>query len=93
VAVAVGVGVNVAVAVGVGVNVAVGVAVGVGDAHGPTVVTVRVQPPTIWPRPVIVSSTRYRLHVPLGLVPLKIDSAEPPKGAGAGAGHVSGLGA
>jgi hypothetical protein len=29
----------------------------------------------------------------LGLVPLKTDRAEPPEGAGAGAGHVSGSGA
>ena len=60
---------------------------GVGDAHA--VVIVSVQPPEIVPISPVASSTMYRLHVPLGSVPLKIERAEPPRGAGAGAGHVS----
>jgi hypothetical protein len=35
------------------------------------------------------SSTTYRLHVPFGLIPLNTLSADPPDGAGAGAGNVS----
>ena len=83
--VAVGVFVAVAVAVGVTVAVFVGVAGGVGQ----TVVTVNVHPPDIIPRSPPVSSTRYRLQMPLGSVPLKIESDEPPDGVGAGATHVS----
>ena len=89
--VGVGVGVDVAVgvAVAVAVAVAVGVGVGVGVTHGPLVVIVMVQPPATCPVSPAASSTRYRLHVPLGLVPLKIESITLPEGTGAGAGHVS----
>jgi hypothetical protein len=73
--------------VAVGVAVVVGVAIGVGD--GQVVVILRIQPPSTTPLLPPASSTRYRRHVPLGSVPLKIESAEPPKGVGAGAGHVS----
>jgi len=35
------------------------------------------------------SSTIYKLHVPFGLLPLNTLNADPPEGAGAGAGNVS----
>jgi hypothetical protein len=80
--------VAVAVAVAVGVVVAVGVAVGVGD--GQVVMILRIQPASTKPKSEPTASSRtYRLHVPLGSVPLKIESAEPPKGVGAGGGQVS----
>lgn len=70
----------------------VGVGVGVGVATGPpqfVVLMFNDQPPAKLPRSPPTSSNRYRDHVPLGSVPLKIDRAEPPNGAGAGALNVS----
>jgi hypothetical protein len=47
------------------------------------------QPSTIRPWSPLASSTMYRDHVPLASVPSNTDRAEPPEGAGAGAGKVS----
>jgi len=89
VCVAVAVGVTVAVLVAVAVGVTVAVVVDVAEGVEQTLVIVNVHPPDIMPRSPPVSSTRYRLQMPLGSVPLKIESDEPPDGVGAGATHVS----
>ena len=57
-----------------------------------SVVIVRLQPPLMLPTSPVVSSTMYRLHVPLGVVPLNAAaSVALTLGAGAGAGNESGF--
>src|SRR5262245_15010073 len=57
---------------------------------GSSVVIVRLHPPLILPIAVAASSTTYRLHVPLGLSPLKSERVVDTYGpAGAGAGNRS----
>jgi len=53
------------------------------------VVISRHHPPLMLPASPPTSSTIYKLQVPLGLIPLKTLSADPPEGVGAGAGNVS----
>ena len=93
VAVAVEVGVDVEVEVGTGVpvevDVGVEVFVPVGAGPQPSVVMCNAHPPLIEPKSVPSSSTTYSDHVPFGELPLKIERAEPPNGAGAGAAHAS----
>ena len=57
--------------------------------QGVAVIIFRHQPPTKLPPLAAESSRTKSFHTPLGLVPLKTDKAEPPDGAGAGAGNVS----
>src|SRR5207302_965881 len=49
------------------------------------------QPPLKSPAACWVSSTTQRFHVPLGLLPLKVDSIVEPEGVGAGGSQTSGL--
>ena len=57
-----------------------------------SVVIVRLQPPLMLPTSPVVSSTMYRLHVPLGAVPVNAAaSVVLTLGAGAGAGKESGF--
>ena len=56
------------------------------------VVIVTLHPPVIDPESPVASSTTYRLHVPLGLVPLNVPRVVADPGAGAGAGNESAAG-
>ena len=49
----------------------------------------RHHPPLMLPASPPTSSMTYNFHVPFGFVPLNTLSADPPDGAGAGAGNVS----
>src|SRR5687768_4583416 len=78
--------VAVRVAVTVTVRVVVDVATGVPQIWP---LKVRVQQPIMLPRSPPRSSTTYRFHTPLALVPSNTDRVDVPAGAGAGAGKVS----
>ena len=54
-----------------------------------TVVIFTHHPPARLPPSPVVSSVTYRLHTPLGSIPLNTLNALPPDGAGAGAGNTS----
>ena len=75
----------------VGVGVGVGTR-GDGDGDGPKQFSVRIkssQPPEMLPESPPASSITYRLQVPFGFAPLKVDRATLPEGTGAGAENVS----
>jgi hypothetical protein len=96
VVVRVGVGVGVSVLVGVFVCVAVRVEVGVlvlvgVNVAGLEATILKHQPPARIPISPGVISITYKLHVPLGSVPLKVASVVALEGVGAGAGKVSAL--
>ena len=59
------------------------------DAATSEVVIVTLHPPAIDPVSPVASSTTYRLHVPFGLVPVKVPRVVADPGAGAGAGNES----
>src|SRR5689334_20048050 len=58
-------------------------------AAGASTVEICSDQPVRDPRSPELSSTTYRLQVPFGSVPLKVDRADPPVATGAGAGNAS----